>query len=116
MTRGQESRGTRTDIAAPANGPHHREPGLNSVGAIEPEEIMPLLTPEQREAIEQAISREGYARIEDYVLLKAEDYDRLRTTLDHGPDMAQVGSLVAAAMEEEDAGDPLLESYQRYRI
>jgi hypothetical protein len=76
---------------------------------------MPLLTPEQREAVEQAISREGYARIEDYVLLKAEDYDRLRAALDDGPDMSQVGSLVEAAMREDDSGDPLLESYQRYR-
>jgi hypothetical protein len=76
---------------------------------------MPSLTPEQREAVDQAIDREGYARIDDYVVLKAEVYERLRAALDDGLDMAQVGALVEAAMREEDAGDPLLESYQRYR-
>ena len=76
---------------------------------------MPSLTPEQREAVDQAISREGYARIDDYVVLKTEVYDRLRAALDDGLDMAQVGSLVEAAMREEDSVDPLLESYQRYR-
>jgi hypothetical protein len=76
---------------------------------------MPSLTPEQRAAVDQAIGREGYARIDDYVVLRAEVYERLRAALDDGLDMAQVGSLVEAAMRDEDAGDPLLESYQRYR-
>ena len=76
---------------------------------------MPSLTPEQREAVDQAIGREGYARIDDYVVLKAEVYTRLRAALDDGLDMAQVGALVEAAMSDEDAGDPLLESYQRSR-
>jgi hypothetical protein len=76
---------------------------------------MPSLTPEQRAAVDQAISREGYARIDDYVVLKAEVDGRLRAALDEGLDMAQVGSLVDATMSDEDAGDPLLESYQRYR-
>jgi hypothetical protein len=76
---------------------------------------MPSLTPEQREAVDQAIRREGYARIDDYVVLKAQDYDRLRAALDDGLDMAQVGSLVEAVMRDEDAGDPLLDSYQHDR-
>jgi hypothetical protein len=76
---------------------------------------MPSLTPEQRAAVDQAISREGYARIDDYVVLKAEVYDRLRMAWDDGLDMAQVGSLVDAAMRDEDVGDPLLDSYQRDR-
>jgi hypothetical protein len=76
---------------------------------------MPSVTPEQRAAVDQAISREGYAHIDDYVVLKAEVYDRLRAALDDGPDMAQVGALVDATMRDEDAGDPLLESYLRYR-
>jgi hypothetical protein len=29
---------------------------------------MPSLTPEQREAVDQAIGREGYARTDDYVV------------------------------------------------
>ncbi len=76
---------------------------------------MPSLTPEQRAAVDQAISQEGYARLDDYIVLRAEVYDRLRGALDHGLDMAQVGALVDATMSDEDKGDPLLDSYQRYR-
>jgi hypothetical protein len=50
-----------------------------------------------------------------YVLLPAEVYDRLRALFDDGPDMRQVGALVEQNMREEDAGDPLLDGYQRYR-
>ena len=66
-------------------------------------------------ALALAIGREGYARIDDYVVLKAEVYDRLRAAADDGLDMIQVGSLVESTMREEDAGDPLLDSYQSYR-
>jgi hypothetical protein len=76
---------------------------------------MPSLTPEQRAAVDQAIDQDGYARIDDYVVLKAEVYERLRAALDDGLDMAQVGSLVETAMRDEDAADPLLDSYQRDR-
>lgn len=76
---------------------------------------MPSLTPEQREAVERAIGRDGYARIDDYVVIKAEVYDRFRAVADDGLDEAQVGSLVEAVMREQDAGDPLLDSYQSYR-
>ena len=76
---------------------------------------MPSLTPEQREAVDRAIGREGYARIDDYVVIKAEVYDRLRAVADDGLDMTQVGSLVESAMSEADAGDPLLDSYQSHR-
>jgi hypothetical protein len=76
---------------------------------------MPLLTPEQREAVDQAIGREVYARINDDVVLKAEVYDRLRAAVDDGLDMAWVGALVEAPMRDDGAGDPLLESYPRYR-
>jgi hypothetical protein len=75
---------------------------------------MTTITAEQRQQIEH----EGHTRIEGgaYVVLKAEVYDRLRRLLeDDGPDMHQVAALVERAMREEDAGDPLLESYQRYR-
>jgi hypothetical protein len=78
------------------------------------EDTMPTLTPEQREAVDQAIGRDGYARIDDYVVLKAEIYDRLRNLLDASPDMQEVGSLIQAVMRDDDANDPLLESYQRY--
>ena len=91
------------------------ESGTNRISASEHEEPMPSLTPEQREALALAIGREGYARIDDYVVLKAEVYDRLRAAADDGLDMIQVGSLVESTMREEDAGDPLLDSYQSYR-
>jgi hypothetical protein len=93
----------------------HRDPEANSTVAIDFEETMPLLTPEQREALDQAIGRAGYARIDDYVVLKAEVYDRLRAVLDGGLDMTCVSDLVEAAMREDDAGDPLLDSYQSDR-
>lgn len=76
---------------------------------------MASFTPEQRAAVDQGIGQHGFARIDDYVVLKAEVYDRLRAVLDDGLDTAQVGYLVDAAMRDEDAGDPLLEIYQRYR-
>ena len=44
-----------------------------------------------------------------------EVYEGLRAAIDDGLDMAQVSLLVDAAMRDDDAGDPLLESYQRYR-
>jgi hypothetical protein len=51
-----------------------------------------------------------------YVLVRREMYDRLRTLVqDAGLDLRQVAILVANAMREEDEGDPLLESYQKYR-
>ena len=68
-----------------------------------------------RAAQNEAIGRDGYARVDAFVVLAAEDYDRLRAVLDDGSDMARVGALVDSAMKEEDADDPLLESYQRYR-
>ncbi len=76
---------------------------------------MAQLTPEQRAAVDQAIGLDGYARIDDYVVLKAEVYEWLRAVVDDGLDMGQVGALVEATMSEDDAGDPLLDSYQGYR-
>jgi hypothetical protein len=51
-----------------------------------------------------------------YVLLGEDVYDRLRGLLqqDDGLDMRQVGVLIEEAMREDDANDPLLESYQQY--
>jgi hypothetical protein len=52
---------------------------------------------------------------ETYVLIKAAVYQRFRRLLeeeDDGLDMRQVGVLIEEAMREDDANDPLLESYQ----
>jgi hypothetical protein len=101
------------------DGPHSRRPDsvreINPIGENEREETMPSLTPEQRAAVEQAIVRDGHARIDDYVIVKADVYDRLRAVDDDALDMIQVGSLVESVMSEDDAGDPLLDSYQSYR-
>jgi len=50
-----------------------------------------------------------------YVLLPREAYDRLKTLLatdDYNPDEGT--SHINEVMAEDDAGDPLLEGYQRY--
>ncbi len=55
---------------------------------------------------------------QDYVLLKAELYDRLRRLVmgdESELDMRQVGMLIHEAMREDDKNDPLLQSYQSYR-
>lgn len=77
------------------------------------------LTQEQR----QAVKSEEPPRLVDpdtnetYVLIKAEVYERVRRLLEDedGLDMRQVGILIEEAMREDDANDPLLESYQHYR-
>ncbi len=76
---------------------------------------MPSLTPEQRREVDLAIGQEGYARIDDYIVIRAEAYDRLRAAEHDGLDMAQVAALVESTMRDDDAGDPLLETYQGYR-
>lgn len=51
-----------------------------------------------------------------YVLVREELYERMQTLFDDGLlDSAQVGKLVESTMREYDEGDPLLESYQKYR-
>lgn len=76
---------------------------------------MPSLTREQRAELDLAIGREGYARLDDYVVIKAETYDRLRAAVEDGLDMGEIAVLVESTTREEDAGDPLLQSYQGYR-
>jgi hypothetical protein len=50
------------------------------------------------------------------VILRADVYERLRPLLeDDLPDMRTVAALIEANMREDDAHDPLLESYQAAR-
>jgi hypothetical protein len=49
-----------------------------------------------------------------YVLVRADDYERLRSLL-AADDMPDVGALINEEMAEDDANDPGLESYQQYR-
>ena len=51
----------------------------------------------------------------EYVILRADVFDRMHALLDDSLDMRQVGALVEENMREEDEGDPLLEWYQQYR-
>lgn len=74
------------------------------------------LTPQQRTELGQpeptAIDPQTH---ETYVLVRQEVYRRLKTLLardDFDPDEA--ASFVNEAMEADDAGDPLLDSYQHY--
>jgi hypothetical protein len=52
-----------------------------------------------------------------YVLLRSDIYERIKTLVSDDDDLAgvDVGRLIADAMREDDADDPLLESYQKYK-
>lgn len=76
---------------------------------------MPSMTREQRKEVDLSIGRDGYTRIGEYVVIMAETYDRLQAVVEDGPGMSQIGALVESTTREEDAGDPLLQSYQGYR-
>lgn len=78
------------------------------------------LTHEQHEALGAETPPKAHdpATNETYVLIKAAVYERLRGLLedqDDGLDMRQVAVLIHEAMREDDANDPLLETYQNYQ-
>jgi hypothetical protein len=76
------------------------------------------LTHEQRQGLRaQPPTARDPETGDTYVLIKADIYQRLRRLLedDDGLTACEVGALIDAAMHEDDAGDPLLESYQDYR-
>ena len=49
------------------------------------------------------------------VIIRADVFDRVAALLDDSVSFQQVSTLVNEAMKEDDANDPLLESYQKYR-
>jgi hypothetical protein len=51
----------------------------------------------------------------DCVVLRADVYQRVQALLDDGLSAAEVGRLVERNMADDDALDPLLDSYQHYR-
>jgi hypothetical protein len=51
----------------------------------------------------------------DFVLIRADVYDKVRAVLDDGLEPGQVAQLVADNMREYDDADPLLASYQDCR-
>ena len=53
--------------------------------------------------------------MQEYVLVRKDIFQRFRALLNvDEPTMQEVALLVEKAMAEEDAGDPLLPSYQKY--
>jgi hypothetical protein len=76
------------------------------------------LTPEQRRELgqtEPARALDPETKVE-YVLVRADLYERMKAILEEGGlEMRQVAALVEQAMREDDANDPLLESYDKYR-
>ncbi len=52
---------------------------------------------------------------QEYVLVRAEVYEQIAQVVDDGLDRKQVAALIERNMREDDANDPLLESYQKYR-
>lgn len=76
------------------------------------------LTTEQLQAAEKGpvtVEVEG----KEYVLLSRQVYDRVKQVLyddsDELPSSKAIAGLVRETMAEDDANDPLLESYQKYK-
>jgi hypothetical protein len=76
------------------------------------------LTPDQRAELcgpEPARAVDPDTKAE-YVLVPADLYERIRAVFEEDSlDMRQVAKMVEQAMCEDDADDPFLESYQKYR-
>lgn len=76
------------------------------------------LSEQQREELKQRepVVIDPHTR-QTFVLVPSEIYERMRMLIGEevGLDMRQVGTLIEEAMREDDAADPLLESYQHYR-
>lgn len=51
----------------------------------------------------------------DCIVLRADVYEKIQAVLDDGLSAMETAALIEANMREDDANDPLLESYQRYR-
>jgi hypothetical protein len=82
------------------------------------EALMFELTPDQRAELSgpepaRAINPDTKA---EYVLVRADLYERMKAVFEEDAlDMCQVAKIVDQAMCEDDADDPSLESYQKYR-
>lgn len=81
-----------------------------------------MLTPDLVSAVVEARGEPVRVRDpntnQDYVLIKAELYERFRDLLadqDAGLNARQVAALIHQAMREDDEADPLLDGYQNYQ-
>jgi hypothetical protein len=77
------------------------------------------LTAEQRQELGETEPARAFdpGTKQVYVLVRADVYERMKSIFDEDAlDMRQIAVLVEQAMREEDAQDPSLESYQKYRL
>jgi hypothetical protein len=51
----------------------------------------------------------------EYVLVSRETYDRVKGILAEAPDADTLYDLIEAAMSDDDANDPGLDRYQKYK-
>lgn len=78
------------------------------------------LTEEQADAVEQAgkspVTVRDPKTNASYVLVRKEVFKRMRLVFDDETlDSGQVAALIEKTMREYEDGDPLLDSYQKYR-
>jgi hypothetical protein len=88
-------------------------------GIVQTMEEPMTITAEMKQAAERAGSvpvRLTDPETDDaYYLVREEVFERFKAVLDDGLDMREVGILIDDAMRDDDACDPLLDSYQKYR-
>ncbi|HEX5445194.1 MAG TPA: hypothetical protein VFW87_15250 [Pirellulales bacterium] len=75
------------------------------------------VTPEQLHAVRQGepVRLTSPDDGVECVVLRADIYDRVSALFDDSLNDSDVGVLIERTMLDDDADDPLLESYQRYR-
>jgi hypothetical protein len=75
------------------------------------------LTSEQLESVKQGQAFRFRAPETDteYILLRADQFERIEALVDNGLDARQTALLIAKTMQDYDQDDPFLESYQKYR-
>ena len=73
------------------------------------------LTTEQKQAIKRGEAVEATVDGMTCVLLSLEVYDRVRVVLEEAPSDLATARMIRDAMVEDDAADPLLDSYQIYK-
>jgi hypothetical protein len=73
------------------------------------------LTHEQITALDQGKVVPFVVEGREYIVLSREHYDRVKGVLEGELDADSVYNLIEAVMAEDDAHDPGLESYQKYK-
>lgn len=73
------------------------------------------LTEAEKQAVVRGEAVSVVLESTDCVLVRADVFRRVKAVLEDGLEPEQLGRLIEENMREEDIGDPLLDSYQRYR-